>query len=378
MNTRRRLKVCIVMPKLALGGAEVQVLDQLRTMDRSAVEAHICCLAKGDAAMEEEARSYGSSVFHLDFHLRSFPWGLGRFVRYLRSGKFDVVHCHLPPADIVGRLAGWLAGVPVRITTEHGRGLWKSRGYLGMEKALNHITDLKLCVSKDILELRATREGTPRRKLVYLPNGVDLARFDTPGGVKEEVMGEFAWGGDDPLIVSLGRLVEEKAYPLLVEAVASLVGPFPQVRCIIAGEGECRREIEACIGSFGMGDHVALPGIRKDVPRLLKAADVFVLSSTREGLPVSLIEAMASATAIVATDVGGIPDAVSDGRNGLLVPPGEPQALAGAVERLLGDGDLRKRLGGAARETAGEHFSLEYVVRRTEELYREVFLRKTS
>jgi glycosyltransferase involved in cell wall biosynthesis len=376
MRNTGKVKVCILIPKLDLGGAEVQVLSQIRALDRSVVEVSLCCLTSGNAGMEDEARSNVASLFHLGFRRRSSAGDILRLVRYLRQGGFDVIHCHMPPADLVGRIAGWLAGVPVRITTEHGRGLWKSRAYLNVERLLNLITDLRICVSKDILEIRARREGTRRDKLMYLPNGVDLAAFGSSGRGKAEIMGEFGWAPDDPLVVSLGRLVAEKAYPILVEAIASVRAHIPNIRCLICGEGERRGEIEARIHDLGVQDNVRLPGIRKDVAGLLHAADVFVLASLREGFPVSLIEAMASGTAIAATDVGGIADAIVDGENGLLLKAGDVPGLARALESLVRDEGLRCRLGEAARAAARERFSLEHIARSTEAIYLELLKRK--
>jgi glycosyltransferase involved in cell wall biosynthesis len=378
MSGHRGLRVCIVLPKLDLGGAEVQVLNQIRLFDRSAVEVSLCCLSHGNARMETEARQYVVSLFNVGFRWRFFPFGLLRLVRHLRRGRFDVVHCHMPPADSVGRLAGWLAGVPVRITTEHGRGLWKSRSYVFLEKILNRITDLKICVSKDILELRAMREGTPRAKLEYLPNGVDVGAYQSHTKDKAEIMAEFGWGPVDPLILSLGRLVAEKNYPLLVESIVLVREKFPTVRCIIAGEGGCRDEIAGGISNLGAGENVKLAGIRSDVPDLLHAADVYVLSSMREGFPVSLIEAMAAGCAVAAARVGGIPDAIVDGVNGVLVNPGDAAELARAIENLVRDGELRERLGAAALDDVRKRFSLEHVVRRTERIYFELAGRKAG
>jgi glycosyltransferase involved in cell wall biosynthesis len=264
------------------------------------------------------------------------------------------------------------------VTTEHGRGLWKSGGRVLFERLLNGITDLRICVSRDILELRARREGTPRRKLEYLPNGVDIERFRSPVRSKQEIMAEMGWAGDDPLVVSIGRLVEEKNYPLLVESITHLMSSIPGVRCVIAGEGKRRSEVESQIERMDAGEHVRLVGTRSDVADLLHAADVFVLASMREGFPVSLIEAMACGKAIVATDVGGIPDAVVGGRNGILVRPGDAHALSEAISTLLVDRGLAGRLGQEALETAVEKFSLKHVVRRTKEIYFELYSRKTE
>jgi glycosyltransferase involved in cell wall biosynthesis len=378
MRAPGKVRVCILVPKLDLGGAEVQVLSQIGALDRSLLQVSLCCLTPGDPAMEEEARSLGIPLFHLGLRGRRLPLDTIRLARYFRREGFDVIHCHMPPADLVGRVAGWLAGVPVRITTEHGRGLWKSTGYVVLERLLNHITDQRICVSRDILEIRARREGTPRDKLAYLPNGVDLSRFASSRARKADIMKTFGWGPDDPLVVSLGRLVAEKDYPLLVEAIASVRAGIPGIRCVIAGEGERRHEMEARIRELDLAESIRLPGVRSDIAELLHAADVFVLSSIREGFPVSLIEAMAAGKAIAATRVGGIPDAIEDRRNGILVRAGDAAGLARAIERLIRDEGLRRKLGGVARDDARKRFSLEHIARQTEAIYLGLLSRKAG
>lgn len=371
-----KLRVCILIPKLQIGGAEIQVLHLLRNLDAARFSTHLCCFTRGDPGLEREAGRWVESVSWIDLHLRTLPFDMARLVRYLRRGRFQVLHCHLPLADSLGRLAGWLAGVPVLMTTEHGRNLWKSKVYLIFERLLNRLTDMRICVSEDIMDIRRKREGTPLEKLELVPNAVDPETFAGPGRGRAAVMAEFGWDPSDPLVLSVGRLVKEKDYPLLVDAVSIMLDRHPGIRCLLVGEGDRRQEISDRIGSLGLAGHVRIAGARSDIPDLLGAADVFVLSSIREGLPVSLLEAMAAGRGIAATSVGGIPDAVREGENGLLVPPGDSAALAHAAGKLLGDRDLRLRLGAAAREEVEKRFSIKRTAGRVGEIYSELYGRK--
>jgi glycosyltransferase involved in cell wall biosynthesis len=368
----------MLVPKLEVGGAEIQVVDLLKHLDKSRVSVSLCCLTFGSARMEREACRYVDSLFILEFRWRGFPLAFSRLVRYFRHGRFEVVHCHMPPADSIGRLGGWIAGVPVRVTTEHGRNLWKSWAYLLFERILNSITDLKFCVSRDIMEIRARREKTPPRKLKHAPNAVDPATFRAPGRQKAAVMAEFGWEPDDLLVVSVGRLAPEKNYGVLVESLAIIRDGLPGVRCLLAGDGICREEIAEAIEARGLKSDFKLAGSREDIPDLLHAADVFVLSSLKEGLPVSLIEAMAAGKAVVATRVGGIPDAIDDGKNGMLVPSDDPGALAGAIEKLLRNGDLRVSLGKAASKTVDQRFNIGQLAEQTVATYLDLLKKKTK
>lgn len=371
-----RLRVCLLLPKLQIGGAEVQVLHLLRNLDKSRFAVSLCCFNRGDMEMEKEARRHVESVFWIGFRWRTFVFAFGRLVRFLRRGRFDILHCHLALADSIGRLAGRVSGVPVLVTTEHGKHLWKSRPHLVLERLLGPITDLRICVSRDIMDIRRRREGTPLSKLEHIPNAVDPVMFGKPGKGRAAVMTEFGWGASDLLAVSVGRLVPAKNYPLLIETVSLLTGRFPELRCLLVGDGECRGEIAAKVESMGMEDHVTLAGSRRDIPDILAAADVFVLSSMREGLPVALLEAMAAGKAVVGTLVGGIPDAINNGENGILVPPGDAEALAAAAAGLLENAELRRELGRTAASDADSRFSARGISERIGEIYVRLYRKK--
>ncbi len=372
----RALRVCIILPKLQIGGAEMQVLYLLRHLDANAFAVFVCCMQPGDPRMEHEAAGRAGPLFQLDFRWRNAPFFLMRLVAFLRRRHIDILHCHLGLADSIGRIAGRIAGVPVIITTEHGKHLWKTRPHLMLERILNRFTDMRICVSRDIMELRERREGTPRGKLTLIPNAIDPADFEQPERERAAVMEEFGWDIEDPLIVSVGRLVTAKAYPLLVESIGLVRNELPNVRCLIVGDGQCRAQIEERITTLDLRGNVIITGYRQDISDLLAAADVFVLSSIREGLPVSLLEAMAARKAIVGTDVGGIPDAIADGVNGLIVPSGDASTLASAMGKLLRDQGLRVALGAAAARTIAERFDAKIAVDRVARLYRSLYERK--
>jgi glycosyltransferase involved in cell wall biosynthesis len=375
-SPRGRLRVLLLLPELGIGGAETHVMHLLERLDRSLFAVSLCCLKRGAADWEERAERRAESFLVLGFRMRSLPFALFRLVRHIRRGRFDVLHCHLSLADAMGRVAGTIARVPVIVTTEHGKHLWKSKPHLAFERLFARVTDLRICVSRDIIDIRKRREGTPADKLVYIPNGVDVAAARTALRDRAAVMTEFGWKPGDRLVLAVGRLVPAKSFENLVEAVSLLRGRYPGVRCLIVGEGRSEEEIRAAIERFAAGDLVTLAGARTDVPDLLSAADVFALTSIREGLPVSLLEAMAAERAIVGTSVGGVPDAIADGANGLLVPPGDPAAAAAAIARLLDDPALGRALGRAAARTVEERFDIDGMARRVGEAYRALSARK--
>jgi glycosyltransferase involved in cell wall biosynthesis len=371
-----KLRVCIIVPKLRIGGAEMHVLSLLSHFDASRFAVSIMYLTPGDARMEEKARRFVESVTTIRFRWRNLPVSFARMVRFLKAGRFDVVHCHLPHADTVGRLAARCAGVSVIVTTEHGKFLWKPWYYRAFERVLGAFTDARICVSRDILEIREKREGTPARKLFYIPNGVDTAAFRTPARSRAQVLAELGWEPAQKIVIAVGRLEPEKNYELLIHAIDGLRNRLPAIRCLIVGDGSRRAALGSLVDALGIARHVKLSGARNDIPDLLGAASVFVLSSTKEGLPVSLLEAMAAGKAIVATAVGGIPEAIRNGESGLLVAPGNVDALADAIARVLIDDELRARLGSAAAAAAERDYDIRKIVASIEDLYEKLYAGK--
>jgi len=365
-----------MIPKLGIGGAEIQVLEFIKHLDRSRFTISLLTLTAGLKEMESEASQYLEAFEVVGFRRRRLPVSFVKMVAWLRRGRFDVLHCHLPLADLLGRPAGRLAGIPVIVTTEHGRNTWKPWYYLVAERMLNHITDLRICVSQDVLEIRRRREGTPPSKLVRIPNGVDAERFRRPGRDRAEVMKEQGWQPEDFLVVSVGRLEPEKNYPVLIQAVAGLTARHPRVRCLLVGDGGLKGELTAMVKSLGLDGVVRLAGRRDDIPEILGAADVFVLASSKEGLPVSLLEAMAAGKAVVVTAVGGMPEVIRTGENGIVVPPGDSAALGAAMERLIEDSGARAKMGNLASAEAARDFDIDRVAGDVGALYARIHASK--
>jgi glycosyltransferase involved in cell wall biosynthesis len=220
-------------------------------------------------------------------------------------------------------------------------------------------------VSREARRRMIEVERIAPERLVFLPNGIRAL----PAGDGGAVRAELGIDPGDPVIGTVCILRTEKALDVLVRATALLVKDFPRLRVLIVGEGEERARVQALVEQLGLQENVILTGARTDVPSVLAALDVAVLSSDYEGIPLSLLEFMDAGKPIVATKVGGVPEVVEDGVHGLLVPPRDESALADAVGRLLLDTELASRLGAQARERCRTEFSLDRTVERLQELY---------
>ncbi len=170
---------------------------------------------------------------------------------------------------------------------------------------------------------------------------------------------------------------EYKGHASLIDATVQILEKFPNTKVLLVGDGPRRSQMENKVSALALSDTIIFTGIRQDVREILPLFDLFVLPSLSEGLPVSILEAMAASKPVVATYVGGVPEAVVDGVTGLLVPPRDPTALAQAIVHLLGDPDLRQQMGQAGRERVLEHFSVERMVERTQNLYEQLLVAKS-
>jgi glycosyltransferase involved in cell wall biosynthesis len=256
------------------------------------------------------------------------------------------MHANSSKAGGLGRIAAWLTRVPIRIFTAHGWAfVQQGRSYLVLERLVRPLTTRFVCVSQATLDEGVAAGVCDASRSVVIPNAVDV---DVP---------QASLDGDPPRVVSVGRLKAPKDFATLAEALGRVRVPH---RAVVIGDGPDRALLEG---------RVDLLGERDDVARQLAASDVFVLSSTSEGMPVSVLEAMAAGLPVVASAVGGIPELV--GETALLVPPSDADALAEALDRLLADAELRRRLGAAARQRALEHFALDAFIDAHLQLYRD-------
>ena len=308
---------------------------------------------------------------------------LARVVRRLRPA---VLHTHNPKPGLYGRIVGRALRVPAVINTVHGlyalpEDRWAKRAVVyGLERIAAACSHAELVQSPEDLDV-LRRLRIPAERLTLLGNGVDLARF-TPAhgddGGRARARRELGAEGDDEVVVGLvGRLVREKGYPEAFEAAASLAGRRPRLRVAVIGPDEpdkgdaLRPEDRARAEAAG----VRFLGERSDVERLYAGMDLFVLASHREGFPRAAMEAAATGLPIVTTDVRGCRQVVDDGVTGLLVPPRDPVALAGAIAALADDPDRRAAMGAAARAKAEASFDQQTCIDRTLATYARVLER---
>jgi glycosyltransferase involved in cell wall biosynthesis/peptidoglycan/xylan/chitin deacetylase (PgdA/CDA1 family) len=365
-----RTRVLHLIWALDLGGAERQVVEIVRRTDRRRFEPFVGCLVrKGRWGNELEAEGVPVVDFAkrpgLDLSL------LPRLVRFLRRGRFDVLHTHAFTAASWGRLAALLARTPVVVSHEHSAFSLDSSVRRFVDRALVPATDRWIAVSEALARDLVAAEALPISRVVLVRNGIPLEE-DTPPADAVEARRSLGIPAFREVVGTVGRLEPRKGLEVFLDAARGLAARRPSLGVLLVGEGPLQPDLERRIRSLGLEGRVVLTGRRDDIPRVLAALDVFVLSSHTEGLSIALLEAAAAARPIVATAVGGNPEVIEDGRSGRLVPAGDADALERAVGSLLDDPDLARRLGSAAARVVRARFSSRGMVDDIESLYSDL------
>lgn len=275
----------------------------------------------------------------------------------LRAGKADVLCCHGYKADLLGLVAARRSGIPV-IAVSRG---WTAetarvRFYEALDRRVLARMDRVVCVSEAQAE-RVRRVGVLASKVVVIRNAIRVERFERPvDGYRSRLQGLFRsprrW-----IVGAAGRLSPEKGFAFLVDAAAEVLARTPEAGFVVFGEGALRDSLERRIAARRLEGRFALAGFRPDFDAYVPHLDLLVLSSLTEGLPNVAIEALAAGVPVVATNVGGTGEAVSDGEDGVLVPPGDPHALAKAICELLAADEVRCRMGIVGRRRMRRQFS---------------------
>ena len=366
----RKLKVLILCQSLHTGGLEHMVVGLASHLNRDLIEGAIGCLGQeGDLA--DLARSSGIPVHALGKGPGIRPGFVLKLRRLLRREKIDVLHTHNAGCLVYGAPAAKLAGTAVLVHTEHGRLMDEldNPRLHRVERHLSRWADALVAVSEPTRARYAVLTGIARERIQTIENGIEVQRFQRPADPRlREALGIRA---EDHVVGVIARISEEKDHANLLRAMARVMEGAKNFKVLIVGDGPERAAVEALARQLRLDHKVVFTGRRDDVPVLLALVDVFVLPSKTEGMPLTLLEAMAAGKAVVCTAVGGMPDIIRDGKNGLLVPPEHEARLGEAILSLIRDRSLSDRLREAARKDAEQKYSIEHMVQAYEALYRE-------
>lgn len=311
-----------------------------------------------------------------EFSLKNDPRAFWKLLRLIRQERPDIVHTHMAKAGAFGRLAAWLAGVPVIVHTFHGHifngyfGQLKTRAFILAERSLAHLSTKLVTVSERVRkEIVEKYRICSYSKIITIPLGLELAPFLEADQQRGLLRRELCLHDDVPLIGIVARLAPVKGHGYFIKAAEKILKKHPGTRFLIVGDGELRGELEGQAQKRGIEGSCIFCGFRKDLTKVYADLDVVVLTSLNEGLPVAVIEGMTAGKPVVAFNVGGVEDLIEDDLTGILVPFGDVEKLADSITRLLKDPRECKRLGRNACGKAYPHLDYRRLVRDMEEFY---------
>jgi glycosyltransferase involved in cell wall biosynthesis len=378
----RRLRVLTLIDGMGVhGGGESLARQITLRLDRDRFEPTFCVTRWDPTASDNpeaiaELESAGVGFIGLDRRGRSLrAWR--PLLGAMRRQPFDILHTHKHGSNVWGALFRGVGDVPVFVAHEH---TWSFEGRPVRKFLDRHLigrrADRVVAVSNADRERMIAIEGLDPAKVVMIPNGIpDPVRAP---GAGVAVRAELGIEPDVPVIGTVAAIRPQKRLDVLIDAMARLARTHPEVRLLIAGgdlpqDPHLRERLIAQASHLGVADAVTFLGLRDDVPAVIDAFDLAVSSSDFEGSPLSVMEYMDGGLAVVATAVGGVPDLIADGDNGLLVEPRDPAALGAAIGGLLDDPQRRRAMGERGRERRRAEFTIGAMVRRIEALYEELY-----
>jgi glycosyltransferase involved in cell wall biosynthesis len=388
---RRPIRVLRVISRLNIGGPAIHVALLSRPSSSDRIESLLVTGLEnpGEGTMIEFVRSQGVEPVIIPELVADSLIGprdlvaLWRLVRLIRQFRPDIVDTHTAKAGFIGRIAGALTGVPVRIHTFHGHVLQgyysatKNTVFRRVEKALARLSTRLIAVS-DRVKLDLIEYGVARpEKIEVIPLGLDLSPFLNSSTLRGSFKRELGLPESALLVGIVSRIFAIKNHALFVDAAARVTKELPDARFVVVGDGALRADMEERARHLGLDGRVIFTGWRRDLPAIYADLAALVISSNNEGTPFSAIEAMAAAVPVVGTRVGGMPDLIREGTTGILVPPRDADAMSAALVSLLKNSDRRRRMGDAARADVETRFDVARMLTETHALY-EACLRKTG
>lgn len=382
------MKVVHIITRLDLGGAQRNTLYTVSHLDPARFEV---VLAAGPGGkLDREALALAEDPQH-PFRIKWFPEllhpihpvcdiiALFQIFQFFKREAPDIVHTHSSKAGILGRLAAWMAGVPIIVHTYHGFGIHGGQnaalcGFLRLlERMACAMSSRVIFVSEENRKAANDWRLAKVDREVLIRSGVRLADYPArilDRGAKKASLG---CGMHKTMIVSVGNLKPQKNPEGFVRVAAKAVALNPDLRFVFVGDGGLRSGVEALVIAHELYGKVFFPGWREDVPEILAAADIFVLTSLWEGLPRALVEAMKTGLPCVCFAADGIRDLIHDGQNGFLAPINDEDKIASLINELARDPDRAKAIGQAAAASIGKQFDIDEMVRQQESLYAQLF-----
>ena len=374
-----KIKILYIITSSGIGGAERILYYTATGLDYNKYDISVCSLKKmGEIARALEKQ--GIAVYCLHMGDRESFWGwlssiiaLIRLFPYLIRIRPTIIHSFLFRANILARIAGYLTGIPIIISSTRVMG-GEKKYFHYVEMITSFMVDHYVAVSESVQRYIIDKSKISAEKISVIYNGVNIKSQDN--SCEQNPKMPFKIEDKDRILMTVGRLHKQKGHCYLIQAVSKVRKEFPNVKLLVAGEGEEENNLKKLVKSLDLTNEVIFAGLSSDIEGILSMAELFILPSLWEGLPNVLLEAMAAGKPVVATKVGGISEIVVPGETGMLIPPRDTDALAIAIIDLLQNRLKAKDMGEAARIRAGKRFSIYKMIEKTENLYQELLKEK--
>jgi glycosyltransferase involved in cell wall biosynthesis len=368
------IRVLHITGNLGMGGLERVISHICLNINKEIFMPAVCCLHfKGFFSTELEENKV--PVYLLPQTKKTDYTAFLKLRDIINRFRPHIVHTHNMNAMIDGIIAAVIAKTPIRIHTDHGRNFPDKTRYMVIEWFLSHFMTKIVAVSDETRKNLIRYEHIKADKIAIINNGVANGSLLQSYELKKK-HADLEINGFRHIVGVVGRLEKEKGPQYFLQAIPLILAKYPETCFVFAGQGSMLEELKAESIRLKVGHAVKFLGPRQDVPEILRLLDVYVLPSEREGLPLSLLEAMAAECPIVASNVGGVPNALENGKAGILAIPKSPEDLAGHICDLLANPSIRTRIGSAARKRFDEHFTVGSMTRSYEKLYLDLLQKK--
>ncbi len=381
-----KIKVLHIHTLPVVSGSGINTFLSMKGLDRQKYQPELACAPAGRLIRlvrdhDMAVRTFNSLVQPI--HPAKDLLAVAALTLFLKRNHYHIVHTHNSKAGFIGRLAARLARVPIIVHTVHGFAFhdqeppWRQHLFRNLECAAYYWCDKMIFISQPLIDW-ALRERVARpEKIVKIYSGIELEKFQpATEAARNRIRKQWGLKKNHKVMGIVSKLWEGKGHADLLRAFAEIRKEIPQARLVIVGEGDLRASLEHQASELKIGDSVIFTGFRDDIPDIVSMLDVAVLPSLFEGMGRVLLEAMAMERPVVASRVGGIPDLVDHGVNGLLVPPEDAGELAAAIKKILLDPQLGREMGRAGQKKVSEQFSADYMAQAIERVYRELMVGK--
>jgi glycosyltransferase involved in cell wall biosynthesis len=361
----QKLKVIHMVEDLEVGGLEKVLATIVLGMNRDKYEVEIWCLVAG-GLIADELEKKGIKVRVLGLKSYHNPIPVIKLASLLRRERVDIVHTHGHFPGMFARLSGLLAHIPKTITHIHTT---QKRRML-VEKIFSIFSYRILCISQAVQEFMVLEEGVNRSKTMLIYNSIEMPEEEVAYEERVSIRKSFGFDRDDVVLIVVASLNKHKGHKILLEAFANGVKKKSNLKLLIVGVGPLEAKIRRHAQKLDLLSNVKFAGLRRDVPLLLSMSDIFVLPSVeREGLGLVIIEAMAMRKPVIGSELGGIPEVIENGVNGLLFPPGDTEKLSYAIDILASDKHLREQMGQTGRKVFEKKFTGKQMINAIEAIY---------